>query len=93
VFTQLLGPDFQLHGQLDHQPIDNLWPTTRWQPGERLADRYDIPIDPNAPPGSYQILVGMYNGQTGERLPVSQDGNPVPDNAIRLGEISVSAGS
>ena len=93
VFTQLLGPDFQLHGQLDHQPINNLWPTTRWQPGERLADRYDIPIDPNAPPGSYQILVGMYNGQTGERLPVSQDGNPVPDNAIRLGEISVSAGS
>ncbi|MCB9076712.1 MAG: glycosyltransferase family 39 protein [Anaerolineaceae bacterium] len=93
VFTQLLGPDFQLHGQLDHQPIDNLWPTTRWQPGERLADRYDIPIDPNAPPGSYQILVGMYNGQTGERLPVSQDGNPVPDNAIRLGEISLSAGS
>jgi len=93
VFTQLLGPDFQLHGQLDHQPINNLWPTTRWQPGERLADRYDIPIDPNAPPGSYQILVGMYNGQTGERLPVSQDGHPVPDNAIRLGEISLSAGS
>lgn len=93
VFTQLLGPDFQLHGQLDQQPINNLWPTSRWQPGERLADRYDIPIAAGAPPGRYQILVGMYNSQTGERLPVLQDGEPVPDNAVRLGEISIGVGS
>lgn len=93
VFTQLLGPDFQLHGQLDHQPINNLWPTTRWQPGERLADRYDIPIAANAPPGVYQILVGMYNSQTGERLSIIQNGNPVPDNAIRLGEVTINLGA
>ncbi|MCB0166630.1 MAG: glycosyltransferase family 39 protein [Anaerolineae bacterium] len=93
VFTQLLGPDFQLHGQLDHQPIENLWPTTRWQPGERLADRYDIPIDANAPPGPYQILVGMYNAQTGERIPAIHNSEPVPDNAIRLDEIIVGTGS
>jgi hypothetical protein len=90
VFTQLLGPDFQLHGQMDHQPLNNLWPTSRWQPGDHLADRYDIPIDPNAPVGTYQLLVGMYNAQTGERQPVTQNGSPVPDNAIRLATLTLT---
>jgi 4-amino-4-deoxy-L-arabinose transferase-like glycosyltransferase len=90
VFTQLLGPDFQLHGQVDHQPLNNLWPTGRWQPGDRLADRYDIAIDPAAPVGSYQLLVGMYDGQTGQRQPVTQHGQPVPDNAIRLATITLT---
>ena len=90
VFTQLLGPDFQLHGQLDNQPVNNLWPTTRWQPGETIVDSYTIPINPQAPPGSYQLLVGMYNAETGERLPITENGEPVPDNAIRLVEITVN---
>jgi hypothetical protein len=90
VFTQLLGPDFQLHGQLDHQPIDNLWPTTRWQPGEHLADHYAIPISEQAPGGEYRLLVGMYNGQTGERQSITQNGSPVPDKAIHLATITVT---
>ncbi|MEW5960635.1 MAG: glycosyltransferase family 39 protein [Chloroflexota bacterium] len=89
VFTQLLGPDLRLHGQLDHPPLDNLWPTGRWQPGERLADRYDLPIDPAAPPGDYQLLVGMYEAQSGQRLAITLDGKPVSDNAIRLATISL----
>jgi 4-amino-4-deoxy-L-arabinose transferase-like glycosyltransferase len=91
VFTQLLGPDFQLHGQMDHQPLNNLWPTTRWQPGSYLADRYDILIAPTAPPGEYQVLVGMYDSQTGQRQAVSQNGQPVPDNAIRLTTITLAS--
>jgi hypothetical protein len=90
VFTQLLGPDFQLHGQLDQQPLNNLWPTSRWQPNQPLADPYGIPIAPDAPPGQYQLLVGMYQPQTGERLPVTQQGQPKPDNAIILATITVS---
>lgn len=91
VFTQLQGPDWQLHGQLDHQPINNLWPTSRWQPGDHLADRYDIPLDGNAPAGPYRLLVGMYNAATGERQPVTQkNGAPVPDNAIFLDTITVT---
>jgi 4-amino-4-deoxy-L-arabinose transferase-like glycosyltransferase len=89
VFTQLLGPDFQLHGQMDHQPINNLWPTNRWQPGDHLADRYDIPIEANAPTGEYQLLVGMYHGPTGERLPATHQGSPLPDNAIHLTTITL----
>jgi len=93
VFTQLLGPDLQLYGQMDHRPIDNLWPTTRWQPGDRLADRYDLPVDPAAPPGQYQLLVGMYDPQTGQRLAITLDGESVPDNAIFLATVTIRPGS
>ncbi len=89
VFTQLLGPNLQLYGQMDHQPINNLMPTSRWQAGYHFADRYDIVIDPNAPPGDYLVLVGMYNFQTGERVPVVQSGEPVADNAIRLTTVHI----
>jgi hypothetical protein len=90
VFTQLLGPDFHLHGQLDQKPLNSLWPTSRWQPSQPLADPYTIQLSPAAPPGQYQLLVGMYQAQTGERLPVTQQGQPVPDNAIILATIEVS---
>ena len=93
VFTQLLGPDLQLYGQLDHPPLDNLWPTSRWQPGDRLADRYDLPINPAAPPGDYQLLVGMYDPQTGQRLTITQNGQPIPDNAIRLVTVRIGPSS
>jgi hypothetical protein len=89
VFTQLLGPDFQLHGQLDQQPINNLWPTGRWQPGVPVADPYAIPISSEAPPGQYLLLAGMYNPQTGERLPVTHEGQPVADNAIILATLTI----
>lgn len=90
VFSQLLGPDFQLHGQMDHQPINDLWPTSRWQPGDHLADRYDIPIEANAPTGAYQLLVGMYHGPTAERLSATHQGSPIPDNAIHLTTITLT---
>jgi hypothetical protein len=90
VFTQLLGRNGQLYGQMDHPPLDHLWPTTRWQPGDQVADHYKIPIDPRAPFGKYQVLVGMYDSQTGQRQPVTQNSHPVPDNAIRLTTITLS---
>lgn len=93
VFTQLLGPDFQLYGQLDHPPLDNLWPTSHWQPSDRLADRYDLSINPAAPPGDYQLLIGMYDPQTGQRLTITQNGQPIPDNAIRLVTVRIGPSS
>lgn len=89
VFTQLLGPDFQLHGQRDSQPLGGLWPTSRWKPGEHLADYYAIHLDENAPSGEYLLLVGMYSLQTGERQTVTQNGESFPDNAIPLTSIAV----
>jgi len=35
-----------------------------------VRDQYDLLISPEAPPGEYQLEVGMYLAETGERLEV-----------------------
>lgn len=91
IFNQLLGPDFQLHGQMDGPPLAGHWPTTRWQAGQKFMDKFIIPIDETAPTGEYSLLVGMYELQSGLRATATQAGQPLPDNAIPLARFVIPA--
>ncbi len=51
------------------------YPTSRWQPGELVIDRADMPL-PALPPGAYRLLIGLYDAETGAPLP-TEDGAPV----------------
>jgi hypothetical protein len=44
--------------------------TSRWDPGELILDDVAIAIPPNAPPGPYRLALGLYDGDTLDRLPV-----------------------
>lgn len=76
VFTHLLGeahnPRTQgpVWGQHDAQPADGGYPTTQWLVGDVLVDRHVLPIDGEAPAGSYRIEVGLYTVEDGNRLEV-----------------------
>ena len=83
-FVQLIGPDGQLYGQQDQQPGGGQFPTTGWLPGEYIADSTAVPLSADAPPGSYQIAIGLYDSATGERLPVS-GGGCQPDGLFGAG--------
>jgi hypothetical protein len=88
VFAQLIGPDGQLYAQQDRPP---LLPTTRWQPDYRLADGYTIPLGRNVAPGSYRLVVGMYEPISGQRVPAYQsDGRRWPDDAVVLTEVTIN---
>jgi hypothetical protein len=89
VFTQLLGPDFQLHGQMDRQPLRGQWPTSRWRPDQKFVDKFVLDIDPAAPTGEYVLLAGLYDGQTGQRLAVTSNGQVVHDDAIPLVRLTI----
>jgi hypothetical protein len=89
VFTQLLGPDFQLHGQMDRQPVSGHWPTSRWQPGQKFADKFLLEVSKTAPAGQYVLLVGLYDVNTGQRLPVTVNGARLQDDAIRLVNLEI----
>lgn len=69
-FVHLIGPDGALHGQVDQSPGAGAYPTTGWLPGEYIVDEYGIPIPADAPTGDYHIEIGIYNPETGQRLPV-----------------------
>ncbi len=47
-------------GQRDGKPGCNRFPTTTWVPGDRIYDRYHVPISSEARPGRYSIYVTMY---------------------------------
>ena len=35
-------------------------PTTTWMPGEIIEDGHTLTVSPDAPPGIYEIYVGLY---------------------------------
>jgi hypothetical protein len=88
VFNHLSGPDGQLWGQLDSQPSIGNYPTSAWGVGEVIRDEHDIPVQRDAPPGQYQLEVGMYLLNTGERLPVSERGSSIGSRVL-LGPVEV----
>ncbi len=56
--------------------------TGRWDPGELIRDDVALTIPPDAPPGPYRLALGLYDGDTLERLPVvgREDGQVVLEN-------------
>jgi len=59
------------------------YPTSRWQPGELVIDRADMPL-PGLPPGPYRLLVGLYDAATGAPLP-TETGAPVELTTLTVG--------
>lgn len=89
VFNHLVGQDGTIWGQRDNVPGDGALPTAGWQPGEYLTDTYEIEVKPDAPPGSYSLLVGMYDEGSGTRLPTfDAKDEPLGDHVV-LSKIEV----
>ncbi|TAH49262.1 MAG: hypothetical protein EYC68_19240 [Chloroflexota bacterium] len=89
VFAHLLGSDNQVRGQQDNFPLDGARPTTSWAAGEIFTDTYEFNVAPDAPSGTYQIEIGMYNPDDSTRLSVlDANGNPIGDR-ILFGELRV----
>jgi hypothetical protein len=55
-----------------------------------IADERAVPLQADLPPGRYTLLVGLYNLQTGERLPAfDEHGARLPADAVPLGIVEV----
>jgi hypothetical protein len=89
VFVQLLSPERQLVAQRDRQPLDGFRPTSTWHPGQEITDRYGLLLPDTLPSGTYQLVVGMYDGETGDRLRASGEGIQAGADMILLAEIQV----
>jgi hypothetical protein len=62
-----------------------MYPTYLWDAGERIQDRYTFKVAPDAPPGDYEIALGMYTLATMERLPVSvPQGLPAANDSLMI---------
>ena len=70
VFVHLVdaeGDDVAI-AQGDAPPLDGRWPTSLWIPGAALDDVHTVLIPDGLAAGTYDLLVGLYDPVTGERL-------------------------
>jgi len=92
VFVHLLDAEGRLVAQHDGQPGGGNLPTSSWVGGEIIADEHPLGLDPNLPPGSYRLEVGLYLWPTMERLPVLDGAGRVQGDKAVLGEVRVGDG-
>jgi hypothetical protein len=76
--------------QRDTWPGRGMYPTTRWQPGEIIADSLDLHLPDGAyAPNNATLHVGLYE-QDGPRLTaIDGQGQAVADNAASIGAIKI----
>jgi 4-amino-4-deoxy-L-arabinose transferase-like glycosyltransferase len=67
----------------DRESLDGDYPTSRWDAGQWVRDRFDLSLPPDLPSGLYQVFVG-WRDPSGAWLP---DGDEV---GITLGEIFIA---
>ncbi|MEM8530391.1 MAG: phospholipid carrier-dependent glycosyltransferase [Chloroflexota bacterium] len=81
VYVHLVDDEDNKVAQRDVPPLNGSRPTSSWQAGELIRDDQDLPVSGEVTPGTYRLLVGMYDPQT---LTPLNDAGP-----IELGEVVV----
>jgi hypothetical protein len=86
LFLHVIDPSGTTRAQVDVPP--GARPTTVWAANEQAEAEYALTVADDAPPGRYQIVVGLYDPVTGQRLPVTRAGAAAGD-ALALAELRV----
>ncbi|MBN1995578.1 MAG: glycosyltransferase family 39 protein [Anaerolineae bacterium] len=79
VFVHIRDAGGAVAAQKDAPPAGGVYPTGLWDAGEIIRDEIMVPLE-ELKPGAYEIVIGMYDFNTGQRLPVPDS----PDDAIWL---------
>jgi len=70
VFVHVFDERGELVAQIDRPPVLGTQPTSTWLPNAPTQDRYFLSLGPN-PHTCLAVSVGLYEPQTGRRLPVT----------------------
>ncbi len=83
VFVQLVGANDRVAALHHSYPGRGAYPTTGWQPGRVFCDDDVVPVKPDEinpqRPELLRLEVGLFDFETGKRLPVTVDGRPRAD--------------
>ncbi|MCP5097263.1 MAG: hypothetical protein GY943_17085 [Chloroflexi bacterium] len=87
LFTHVLKPDGTIFTQQDALNA----PSWDWQPGDIVVQIHPMQIPADAPVGSYQAFVGLYDQSSGERkMVVDADGAPL-ESATAVAPLQITA--
>ena len=89
VFVHLLREGDQIWAGADRQPQDGAAPTSTWSQGQTVVDKYKLVIASDAPPDVYEVEVGLYLAETGERLDLLDQEGRLMGNRVLLTKVRV----
>ncbi len=89
VFTQVLDGEGGLVAGHDSRPANGEAPTHTWVPDHVYADTHLIELPVDLPPGTYQVVAGMYDFNLRRLVATGPDASILEDNAVPLGEIEL----
>lgn len=84
VFVHLVGAEGEPLAQSDRAPENGFYPTSAWDVGEWVEDKYTMVVAADTPGGAYTLVVGLYRPSELERLPLA-NGN----DAFVLGSLQI----
>ncbi len=91
VFVHMISDsEGHLLAQSDQWPQGGNAPTSSWVPGQVIFDTHTLTLPPDAPPGQYTLVTGMYDAESGGRLPLYDQGKHMLEDRAPLCEISVT---
>ena len=74
---------------LDHQPLDGLFPTSKWPKGKVIEDVQHVRIRGDYPNGPAVPYIGFFRGKT--RLPIKNDVPKTNDRRVKAPSLTVSS--
>ena len=89
VFVHFTTPEGKIVFQQDHWPAQRHLPTMNWKVGDIIRERYVVVAPENAAPGHYQVRVGWYDPESGDRLPILSPGASDGEDRARVAEFEV----
>lgn len=90
LFAHLLNAEGERVAQLDWQPTDRagVLPMTAWVVDAPVVDSQRLSLPADLAPGTYRLVVGVYNWQDNTRLPARGDAAQ-PGDVVEFGPIRI----
>ncbi len=86
-FIHLRDDKNRTAAQADAELLQGFYPTSEWQPGECVGDTQRLALPDDLVPGRYRIIAGLYNANTGQRLPVLNAAGEQVDNELLIATV------
>ncbi len=89
VFVHLRGPGDSVLAQSDRLPCNFTLNEADWRPGDIVLESYGMSIPAETPPGEYRLVLGLYEVDSGARLPVLESELDHTADGVVLGILEI----
>jgi hypothetical protein len=89
VFIHLRGSDGSVLAQDDRFPCNFTLNEADWRPGDIVLQDFEMKVPAGLTPDKYPVVLGLYQPDTGARLPVSEPALGKDADSVDLGRIEV----